>query len=77
VYKVLELDGKNYQTWALGCEFHLEAMQLTSTLARPAAGVPAPPLHEKSIACIFLRCHIHPDLKMKYLEGCLTLWYCD
>jgi hypothetical protein len=67
-FKVLELNGKNYRTWALDCEFHLEAMQLTSTLARPAAGVPAPPLHEKAKACIFLRHHIHPDLKMECLE---------
>ncbi|CAO2141173.1 unnamed protein product [Urochloa humidicola] len=67
-FKVLELNGKNYQTWALDCEFHLEAMQLTSTLARPAAGVPAAPLHERAKACIFLRHHIHPDLKREYLE---------
>uniref|UniRef100_K3XR80 Uncharacterized protein n=1 Tax=Setaria italica TaxID=4555 RepID=K3XR80_SETIT len=38
-FKVLELNGKNYQTWALDCEFHLEAMQLTSTIARPAASL--------------------------------------
>jgi len=25
-FKVLELNGKNYQTWALDCEFHLKAM---------------------------------------------------
>uniref|UniRef100_K3Y364 Uncharacterized protein n=1 Tax=Setaria italica TaxID=4555 RepID=K3Y364_SETIT len=51
-------------------------MQLTSTIARPAAGVPAPPLHEKAKACIFLRHHIHPDLKMEYLEvrDPLVLW---
>jgi hypothetical protein len=51
-------------------------MQLTSTLARPAAGVPAPPLHEKAKACIFLRHRIHPDLKMEYLEvrDPLVLW---
>ena len=67
-FKVLELNGKNYQTWALDCEFHLEAMQLTATIARPAAGVPAPPPYERAKACIFLRHHIHPDLKMEYLE---------
>ncbi|RLN25084.1 uncharacterized protein C2845_PM07G36350 [Panicum miliaceum] len=51
-------------------------MQRTATIARPAAGVPAPPLHEKAKACIFLRHHIHPDLKMKYLEvkDPLVLW---
>ena len=57
-FTVLELNDKNYQTWALDCEFHLQAMQLTSTIARAAAGVRAPPPHD----------HIHPDLKMEYLE---------
>ncbi|RCV45644.1 LOW QUALITY PROTEIN: hypothetical protein SETIT_9G470900v2 [Setaria italica] len=75
-FKVLELNGKNYQTWALDCEFHLKVMQLTSTIARPGAGVPAPLLHEKAKVCIFLRHHIHPDLKMEYLEvrDPLVLW---
>ena len=52
-FKVLELNGKNYQTWALDCEFHLQVMQLTPTIARPAAGVPAPPPHDKAKSCIF------------------------
>ena len=66
----------HYQTWALDCEFHLQAMQLTPTIARPTAGVPAPPPHDKAKACIFLRHHIHPDLKMEYLEvkDPLVLW---
>jgi hypothetical protein len=25
-FKVLALNGNNYQTWALDCEFHLQAM---------------------------------------------------
>ncbi|CAD6203613.1 unnamed protein product [Miscanthus lutarioriparius] len=55
-FKVLELNGKNYQTWALDCEFHLQAMQLTPMIARPAAGVPAPPPHDKAKACILRFC---------------------
>ena len=71
-FKVLELNGKNYQTWALDCEFHPQAMQLTSTIARAAAGVPALPPHD----------HIHPDLKMEYLEVKVgeapgTLWQAE
>ena len=75
-FKVLELNGKNYQTWALNCEFHLQAMQLTPMIARPAAGVPAPPPHDKAKACIVLRHHIHPDPKMEYPEvkDPLVLW---
>jgi hypothetical protein len=75
-FKVLALNGNNYQTWALDCEFHLQAMQLTATVTRPAAGVPAPPPHDKAKACIFLRHHIHEDLKMEYLEvkDPLVLW---
>jgi hypothetical protein len=74
--KVLELNGKNYQTWALDCEFHLQAMQLTYTIARPTAGVPALPPDDKAKACIFVRHHIYPDLKMEYLEvkDPLVLW---
>jgi len=51
-------------------------MQLTPPIARPAAGVPAPPHHDKAKACIFLRHHIHTDLKMEYLEvkDPLVLW---
>jgi hypothetical protein len=75
-FKVLALNGNNYQTWALDCEFHLQAMQLTATVVRPAAGVPAPLPHDKAKACIFLRHHIHEDLKMEHLEvkDPLVLW---
>jgi hypothetical protein len=75
-FKALALNGKNYQTWALDCEFHLEAMQLTNTITRLGARVPALPPHEMAKTCIFLRHHIHPDLKMEYLElkDPLVLW---
>ena len=51
-------------------------MQPPPTIARPTAIVPAPPPHDKAKACIFLRHHIHPDLKMEYLEvkDPLVLW---
>ena len=34
-FKVLELNGKNYQTWALDCEFHLQARLPRSPSLQP------------------------------------------
>ena len=45
---VLALNGKNYQTWALDCELHLQGMQLSHTItARPNDAAPPPP-HEQA-----------------------------
>jgi hypothetical protein len=72
----LALDGKNYLTWADDCQFHLEAMQLGKAIIRLGPNDIGLQLHEKAKAAIFLRRHIHPDLKMEYLEvkDPLILW---
>ncbi|KAL6620799.1 hypothetical protein ACP70R_035938 [Stipagrostis hirtigluma subsp. patula] len=76
-FQPLALNGRNYQTWAEDCQFHLAAMQLTHTITPHTAGAANPPLHELAKAAIFLRRHIHPDLKMEYAEmrDPLQLWY--
>lgn len=75
-FDYLMLNGKNYQTWVVDCRFHLAAMQLTHTITPRAEGAPAIPEHEIAKALIFLRHHIHKDLKQEYLEvrDSLTLW---
>ena len=72
----LALNGKNYLTWADDCQFHLEAMQLGKAIVRLSPNDIGLQLHEKAKAAIFLRRHIHPDLKMEYLEvkDPLILW---
>eukprot|EP00267_Zea_mays_P022095 XP_008646549.1 uncharacterized protein LOC103628043 [Zea mays] len=72
----LALNGKNYLTWADDCQFHLEAMQLGKAIVRLSPNDIGLQLHEKTKAAIFLRRHIHPDLKMEYLEvkDPLVLW---
>ena len=51
-------------------------MQLTHSITPRADGAPAVPAHEIAKASIFLRHHIHKDLKQEYLEvrDSLTLW---
>ncbi|CAD6268973.1 unnamed protein product [Miscanthus lutarioriparius] len=68
-FDYLMLNGKNYQTWVVDCRFHLAAMQLTHTITPRAEGAPAIPKHEIAKASIFLRHHIHKDLKQEYLES--------
>jgi hypothetical protein len=54
----------------------MEAMQLGKTIVRLGPNDIGMQLHEKAKATIFLRRHIHPDLKMEYLEvkDPLILW---
>eukprot|EP00267_Zea_mays_P038105 XP_008676289.1 uncharacterized protein LOC103652494 [Zea mays] len=72
----LALNGKNYLTWADDCQFHLEAMQLGKAIVWLGPNDIGLQLHKKAKAAIFLRRHIHPDLKMEYLEvkDPLVLW---
>ena len=65
---VLALNGKNYQTWALDCELHLQGMQLSHTITARPNDDAAPPPHEQAQSTIFLGHHIHNDLKQEYLE---------
>ncbi|KAG2590339.1 hypothetical protein PVAP13_5NG274580 [Panicum virgatum] len=68
-FDCLMLNGKNYQTWVVDCQFHLAAMQLTHTITPRADAALAVPEHEIAKASIFLRHHIHKDLKQEYLEA--------
>ena len=72
----LALNGKNNQTWALDCELHLRGMQLSHIITARQNDAAAPPPHEQAHAAIFLRHHIHNDLKQEYLEvkDPVTLW---
>jgi hypothetical protein len=51
-------------------------MQLTHTITPRADAAPPVPEHESAKASIFLRHHIHKDLKQEYLEvgDALALW---
>ena len=51
-FDCLMLNGKNYQTWVVDCQFHLAAMQLTHTITPRADGAPAVPAHEIAKASI-------------------------
>jgi hypothetical protein len=64
----LALSGKNYLTWDDDCQFHLEAMQLGKTIVRLGPNYIGLQLYEEAKVVIFLRHHIHLDLKMEYLE---------
>ncbi|KAK9062752.1 hypothetical protein SSX86_019942 [Deinandra increscens subsp. villosa] len=71
-FLALDITGKNYLSWVLDTEIHLNAKSLGDTIKEG---------NETSIqdiakAMIFLRHHIHEDLKSEYLttKDPLDLW---
>ncbi|CAD6253164.1 unnamed protein product [Miscanthus lutarioriparius] len=69
-FKVLELNGKNYQTWALDYEFHLQAMQLTPMIARPAAVITELEMIEKTLKTFHTTNMAQNGLLMKNFHMC-------
>ena len=71
-FEALEISGVNYLNWSQDAELHLQArnlgdaITLENTMSR----------QDKAKALIFLRHHIHNDLKSEYLtvKDPLDLW---
>jgi hypothetical protein len=71
-FAALEISGKNYLPWTLDAEIHLTAKDLEKTITE--ANIASP--QERAKAMIFLRHHLHEDLKTEYLtvKDPLELW---
>ena len=62
-FAALEISGKNYLSWILDAEIHLDAMTLGNTIK----GGNTESLQDRAKALIFLRYHIDEGLKSEYL----------
>lgn len=71
-FVALDITGKNYLSWTLDAEMHLVAMGLADTIMQNNQSS----AQDRTKAMIFLRHHIHEDLKTKYLtvKDPLILW---
>ena len=71
-FVALDITGKNYLSWILDAEIHLEANALEETIkdGNNASN------QDKAKAMIFLRHHLHEGLKAEYLtiKDPLVLW---
>jgi hypothetical protein len=59
----LDISDKNYLSWTLDAEIHLTANNLGNIIKDENKASP----QEKIKAMIFLRHHLHEDLKTEYL----------
>jgi hypothetical protein len=73
-FAALEVNGNNYLAWRLDAKLHLNSIKLGKTIEKPVDEDLSP--EDKAKATIFLRRHLHVDLKNEYLtvEDPLTLW---
>jgi hypothetical protein len=71
-FVALDISGKNYLSWTLDVEIHLTANNLRDTIKYENKVSP----QEKTKAMIFLRHHLHEDIKTEYLtvKDLLELW---
>ncbi|KAI3705105.1 hypothetical protein L1987_75337 [Smallanthus sonchifolius] len=71
-FLALDITGKNYLSWVLDAEIHLNANNLGDTIKEGNETT----TQDKAKAMIFLRHHIHDDLKNEYLtvKDPLVLW---
>ncbi|XP_031251667.1 uncharacterized protein LOC116109581 [Pistacia vera] len=71
-FVALDITGKNYLSWILDAEIHLDAMGLGDIIKEGNESSN----QDKAKAMIFLRHHLHEGLKTKYLivKDPLTLW---
>ena len=71
-FVTLDITGKNYLFWILEAEIHLDAMSLGATIKEGNQAF----LQDRAKTLIFLRHHLHEDLKGEYLtvKDTLTLW---
>jgi hypothetical protein len=71
-FVTLDISSKNYLPWTLDAEIHLTANNLRDTIKDENKVSP----QEEAKAMIFLRHHLHEDLKIEYLtvKDPLQLW---
>ncbi|XP_022008034.1 uncharacterized protein LOC110907350 [Helianthus annuus] len=71
-FMALDITGKNYLSWVLDAEIHLNANNLGETIKEGNKAS----TQDKAKAMIFLRHHIHEALKSEYLtiKDPLVLW---
>ncbi|XP_074337488.1 uncharacterized protein LOC141674682 [Apium graveolens] len=71
-FVALDVSGNKYLSWVLDAELHLSANGLKHTIDPEKI----PTVEQNAKANIFLRHHIHEDLKSEYLtfKNPLTLW---
>ncbi|XP_060170345.1 uncharacterized protein LOC132601261 [Lycium barbarum] len=71
-FVALDISGKNYLSWVLDAEIHLDAMGLGDTIKENNKTSN----QENAKAMIFLRHHLDEDLKIEYLtiKNPLVLW---
>ena len=71
-FNALDISGKDYLSWVLDVEIHLEAMALTETIKDGNRASS----HNKTKEMIFIRHHLHEELKTEDLteENPLVLW---
>ena len=62
-FVALDITGKNYLSWVLDAEIHLDAKGLGETIKEANKATP----QDKAKAMIFLRHHLHEGLKNEYL----------
>ncbi|XP_021803750.1 uncharacterized protein LOC110748011 [Prunus avium] len=62
-FVALDISGKNYLTWILDAEIHLNAKDLGNTIKEGNEAS----LQDRSKAMIFLHHHLHEGLKSEYL----------
>ena len=62
-FVALDISGKNYLSWVLDAEIHLDSMGLGDTIKQGNAAS----LKDRAKAMIFLRRHLHEGLKSEYL----------
>ena len=68
----LDISGKNYLSWILDAEINLDATNLGEIIKEGNQRS----LQDRANALIFLRYHLHEDLKIEYLnvKDPLILW---
>lgn len=71
-FVALDISGKNYLSWVLDAEIHLQASNLGNTIKDNNTASQ----QDRAKAMIFLRHHIHEGLKDEYLtvKDPLELW---
>ena len=68
----LDIYGKNYLSWILDAEIHLDTMNLGNIIKEGNQAF----LKDRAESLIFLRHHLHEDLKIEYftVKDPLSLW---
>ena len=71
-FVAFHISGQNYLSWILDVEIHLDVMNLGNTIKEGNQAS----LQDRAKSLIFLRHHLHEDLKNEYLtvKYPLTLW---